>query len=60
VLERLLRQALPERESVRLGAGLEERDLQRPLADRVVLTRELLQAAVLKQAGPVLIDVHAV
>ena len=51
---------LPERERVRLGAGLEERDLQRPLADRVVLAHELVQAAVPEQAVPVLVDVHAV
>jgi hypothetical protein len=35
---------------VRLGAGLEEADLQRPLADRVVLTQELVHGGVLKQA----------
>jgi hypothetical protein len=33
---------LAEREHVRLGAGLEERDLKRPLADRVVLADELI------------------
>jgi hypothetical protein len=32
---------LPEREYVCLGAWLEERDLQRPLADRVVLAAEI-------------------
>jgi hypothetical protein len=32
---------LPEREHIRLGAGLEERDLQRSLADCVVLAHEL-------------------
>jgi hypothetical protein len=32
-----------EREHVGLGAGLEERDLQRPLADSVVLAHELLE-----------------
>jgi hypothetical protein len=36
---------LSERERIRLGAGLEERDLHRPLADPVVLTHELVQAA---------------
>ncbi len=51
---------LPEREHVRLGAGLEERDLQRPLADPVVLAHELIQAAVAEQAVPVVVDVHAV
>lgn len=52
--------ALPERERVRLGAWLEERDVQRPLADRVVLAHELVQAAVPEHAVPVLVDVHAV
>ena len=51
---------LPERERVRLGAGLEERDLQRALADRVVLAHELVQPAVPEHAVPVLVDVHAV
>jgi len=51
---------LPEREHVRLGAGLEERDLQGPLTDRVVLTHELVQAAVPEQAVPVFVDVDAV
>jgi hypothetical protein len=51
---------LPERECVRLGAGLEEGDLQCPLADRVVLAHELVEAAVPKQAAPVLTDVDAV
>jgi hypothetical protein len=51
---------LAERERVRLRAGLEERDLQRPLADSVVLTHELVQAAVPEQAVPVLVDVDAV
>ena len=52
--------ALAERERVRLGAGLEEGDLQRPLADRVVLAHELVQAAVAEHAVAVLVDVHAV
>jgi hypothetical protein len=51
---------LPEREHVRLGAVLEEGDLQRPLADRVVLAHELIQPAVPEQAVAVLVDVHAV
>jgi hypothetical protein len=51
---------LPEREHVPLGTGVEERDLQRPLPDRVVLAHELVQAAVSEQAVPVLVDVHAV
>jgi hypothetical protein len=37
---------LPEGEHVRLDAGLEERDLQGPLADRVVLAHELVEATV--------------
>jgi hypothetical protein len=52
--------ALPERERIRLGAGLGERDLQRPLADRVVLAHELVHAAVLEHAVAVLVDVDAV
>ena len=38
--------ALPERERVRLGAGLEEGDLQRSITDSVVLAHELVHAAV--------------
>ena len=38
----------------------EERDLQGPLTNRVVLADELVQAAVAEQAVPVLVDVHAV
>jgi hypothetical protein len=52
--------ALPERERVRLGAGREERDLQRPLAHRVVLAHELVHAAVAEHAIPVFVDVDAV
>ena len=51
---------LPEREHIWGGAGLEERDLQRALADRVVLAHELVQAAFGEQAVPVLGDVDAV
>jgi hypothetical protein len=51
---------LAERERVRLGAGLEERDLQRPLTDPVVLAYELVQAALPKHAVPVFVHVHAV
>jgi hypothetical protein len=51
---------LPERERVGVGAWLEEGDLQRPLADRVVLAYELVHAAVPEQAVSVLVDVHAV
>jgi hypothetical protein len=51
---------LPEREHVRLGAGLQERDLQRPVADGVVLPDELVQAGVPEQAVPVLADIDAV
>jgi hypothetical protein len=53
------RLSLPERERVRLGAGLEERDLHRPLAHPVVLAYELVHASVLEHAVPVLVDVHA-
>jgi hypothetical protein len=51
---------LPEGECVRLGAGLEERDLKRPLADRAVLPHELIQAPLAEQPVPVLLDVDAV
>jgi hypothetical protein len=51
---------LPESERVGLGAGPEERDLQRPLVNRVVLAHELVEAAVPEQAVSVLVDVHAV
>lgn len=54
------RWCLPERERIRLGAGLEEHDLKRPLANRVVLSHELVEAALPEQAVPVLVDVHAV
>jgi hypothetical protein len=50
---------LAERERVRLGAGLVEADLERSLADPVVLARELVQAAVAEHAGSVLVDVAA-
>jgi hypothetical protein len=50
----------PERERVRRGATREERDLQPPPADRVVLAHEPLQAAVLEHAVAVRVDVHAV
>jgi hypothetical protein len=52
--------ALSERERVCLGAGLEECDLERPLADGVVLAHELVHAAVSQQAVSGLVDVHAV
>jgi hypothetical protein len=52
--------ALPERERVGLGAWLEERDLQGPLADRIVLADELVHAGVLEQAVSGLVDVDAV
>jgi hypothetical protein len=51
---------LAECERVCLGAGLEERDLQRPLANPVVLSHELVEAALPEQAVPVLVHVHAV
>ena len=42
---RLRAGALAESERLRLGAGLQERDLQRPLANLVVLAYELVHAA---------------
>ena len=54
------RPGLPERERVSLRARLAERDLDGPLADCVVLSHELVHAAVPEQAVPVLVDVHAV
>jgi hypothetical protein len=51
---------LAECERVRFGAGREERDLQGPLANPVVLSHELVEAALPEQAVPVLVDVHAV
>jgi 2'-hydroxyisoflavone reductase len=51
--------ALPEGECVRLGAGLVEGDLERSLADPVMLTYELIQAAVPNHAGSVLVDVES-
>src|SRR5687768_3173406 len=51
---------LAEGEGVGLGAGLEERDLQRPVADPVVLAHELVHAALAQHAVAVLVHVHAV
>src|SRR4051812_16833639 len=51
---------LSECEDVGLGAWLEERDLERPLAHCVVRALELVHAAVPEQAVTVLVDVHAV
>jgi hypothetical protein len=51
---------LTERERVGLGVGLEERNLERPLPNSVVLADELVQAAVAKDAVAVLVDVDAV
>src|SRR3954447_4576728 len=48
-----------EREDVGPGAGLAERDLHRPFADRAGLADELVQAAVAEHAVPLLVDVHA-
>ena len=56
----VVHRSLPERERVGLGAGLEERDLQRPLADRFALAHELVQAPLAEQAVAVLVDVDAV
>lgn len=50
---------LAERERVRLGAAFEEGDLERLLADRVVLAYGLVQAAVPEHAVSVLVDVDA-
>jgi hypothetical protein len=50
----------PERERIRLGARLQERDLERPLAHRAALAHELVQAAATEHAVPVRVDVHAV
>jgi hypothetical protein len=51
--------ALPESGRIRLGAGLEERDLQRPLANLVVLAYELVHTGLLKQPVAVFVDVDA-
>jgi hypothetical protein len=51
---------LAEGEGIRLDSGLEEPDLERPLADGVVLADELVQAAVSKHPIPVCVDVDAV
>jgi hypothetical protein len=51
---------LTERERVGLGVSLEERDLEHPLPNSVVLADELVQAAVAKDAVAVLVDVDAV
>src|SRR3954447_7335767 len=51
---------LAECERVRLRAGLIERDLERPLADGVVLAHELVHAAVLEQPVAAVVDVDAV
>ena len=51
---------LSEREHVSLGARLEERDLYRALADRVVLTEKLVQPAIDEEPVAVLVDILAV
>jgi hypothetical protein len=51
---------LAERERVRVGAVLEEGDVQRPLVHGVVRAHQLVQATVPKQAVPALVDVKAV
>ena len=51
---------LAESERVGRGAGLQEGDLQRPLADRVVLADKLVHAALPEEAAPVLVHVDAV
>jgi hypothetical protein len=49
----------PNVERVRRGARLEDRDLHRPLAHRVVPAHELVRAAVPHHAVAVLVEVHA-
>src|ERR1700691_2538409 len=51
---------LPEGEDVRLGAGLAEGDLQRPLEDLALLPDELVAAAAAEQAVAVGVGVRAV
>src|SRR5215207_10121158 len=50
---------LAERERVRLGAGLEERDLQRSVADGIALAHQLVHAVIAQYATAVLLDVRA-
>src|SRR6516165_2473851 len=50
---------LPEREHVRLGAGLVEHDLERPVAHLAVLPHELVQAPLPQQPVPALVDIDA-
>ena len=50
----------PNVNDVGLGAGLEERDLQRPLAHHFMLANKLVHAAVSEHAVAVLVDVDAV
>jgi hypothetical protein len=51
---------LSECKCIRLGASVEERDLERPLADGVVLAHELVEAAVAEDAVSVPLDVDVV
>src|ERR1700733_6693282 len=51
---------LPEGEDVRLGAGLAEGDLERPLENLALLTDELVAAAAAEQAVAVGVGVRAV
>ncbi len=51
--------SLPEREHVSFGAGFEERDLQCPLVNRVVLAYELVEATVPEHPVAFLVDVAA-
>ena len=51
---------LPEGEYGRFGARLEERDLERPVANLALLANELVHAIVGEQAAAVLVCVHAV
>jgi hypothetical protein len=52
--------ASSERERVRLGAGLREGDLERPLADGVELAHELVQPPGPENTVPFHVDVDAV
>src|SRR5690348_12359698 len=51
--------ALSEGEGMRLGAWQEKGDLQRSVADGVVLAHELVHAVVPEYAVAVRVDVHA-
>ena len=52
--------ALPDRECVRLDAGVQEGDRQRPLADGTALAYELVEAAVSELTASIPVDVETV